>query len=476
MIKPKDVYTYSVMPNLGLGYLAASLRESGLDAVILDCNKEDIGPEDFRGYLSGKEFHLIGFQVYTSGIPSARRMVHVARALNEEAILVLGGPHPSGDVEQTFSILPDVDCAVVGEGEEAIVELMKLDKGDLDDKTRLAGIKNVAYPVNEGEVCINEIAQSEDLATLPRPAWDLIDPRTYPISPHGTFSRGYPVAPVLTSRGCPYPCTFCAAFKVFGRKIRYRPAEDVVDEIEYLVRNYGIKEFHIEDDNFTMKKDYVMEFTSLVKRRNLRMPWACPNGIRLDRIDAEMLEAMEDSGCYSVAVGIESGSDDVLRRMRKKLTTDQIEEKVDLIKNSSNLNVTGFFLLGYPGETVEEIKKTIRFSRRLKLNKASFSPVMPLPGTEIYSDWRKKVPAEDFDWNKFLYYQIIPFVSEIDSRVLEKFVRKAVIGFYVRPRVIWGMAREIKTLYQLKVILKRIWTVLFNRNFWLKKREIPRHP
>jgi radical SAM superfamily enzyme YgiQ (UPF0313 family) len=460
LIKPRDSYSYAVIPNLGLGYLAASLRKHGFQAEILDCNKKQLNPKEFESYLKENDFHLIGFQVYTNSLMSAKQMIEMVKAASPTSIINIGGPHPSGDPEHVLNFFPQADCAIVGEGEEAIVELMKLEKSQMCDANLLSKINNIAFRDAVKGITVNTVKLCEDLDSIPNPAWDLIDPRTYPISPHGTFSKSYPVAPIITSRGCPYLCTFCAGFKSTGRKLRRRSVKMVLDEINYLYKVYGVREFHIEDDNFTLQKEYVMEFTDSLCSSGLKIWWACPNGIRADRLDKEMLLSMERSGCYSFGLGIESGSNRVLKLMKKNDTIERIEEKVSLIKDNTRINITGFFLLGYPEESEEDILKTLRFSKRLRIDKASFSPVMPLPGSEIYEAWKKKIRTDSPDWGKFLYYQFVPQVSDIPDKKLEGYLKKALFGFYFRPRIIMGILQEVKTPHQFKVLLKRAKTVL----------------
>lgn len=461
LIKPKDNYSYAVIPNLGLGYLGAALKKQGFAVDIFDCNKQSFDLKDFEQRLVKGGFHLVGFQVYTNSLLNAKALAESAKRLLPDAIIVVGGPHPSGDPEQSLHYFKEADCIVVGEGESVITRLMGLSKSDFQNKSALSKINNIAFIDNNKNAVINESVYIDDLDEIPMPAWELIDPRTYRISPHGTFSRAYPVAPIITSRGCPYSCTFCAGFKTTGKRLRRRSVGNVLDEINYLYAEYGVREFHIEDDNFTFQKEYVMEFTESILRIGLKIWWACPNGIRADRLDKEMLIAMEKSGCYSLALGIESGSDRVLKMMKKNITVEEIEEKVALIKNNTKINITGFFLIGYPGESEEDINKTLRFSQKLRIDKASFSPVMPLPGSELYYEWKKKKDANSLDWSKFLYYQIVPFVSEINEKKLSKYLKKSVLQFYLRPKIILGILREIKTAHQLKVLLKRSKTILF---------------
>ncbi|MCF7898290.1 MAG: B12-binding domain-containing radical SAM protein [Candidatus Omnitrophica bacterium] len=460
-IKPKDKYFYAVIPNLGLGYLASILVSEGHHVDILDCNKCADSEAEFDQYVRKNEYDVFGFQVYTSGIVNAAVMMKKARQSYPGALIIAGGPHPSGDPADTYESLPDTDLVVVGESEKVIAKITGLSRKDLKNYDLLAKIDNIVYRGANGNLVYNKVKFIEDLDTLSFPRWELIDPGSYPMSPHGTFSRAYPTAPIITSRGCPYPCTFCTVSKIFGKRIRQRSVKNVLDEMECLDKKYGIKEFHIEDDNFTIKKDYVLEFCRGISERGLNIWWACPNGIRADKIDKEMLKAMEKSGCYSFAFGIESGSKRVLKKMNKSITLDEIEKKVSMVKKLTKIQVTGFFLIGYPGETVEDLEQTLSFSRKLKLDKASFSPVMPLPGSSIYNDWKKNINTERIEWDKFLYYQIVPGVSDIDENLLAAYLKKAFIGFYLRPRIIAETLIQVKTIHQLKALLKRIKTVLF---------------
>jgi radical SAM superfamily enzyme YgiQ (UPF0313 family) len=287
------------------------------------------------------------------------------------------------------------------------------------------------------------------------PAWDLINPNSYPSAPHGTFARSFPIAPLITSRGCPYSCTFCASFKIHGRKIRRRSSGSVLDEMEYLINDFGVKEFHIEDDNFTMGKDYAKELLNGMISRKIRTWISLPNGIRIDAIDEELLGLLERAGCYSFAIGIESGSDRILEKLEKRLKIKEIEEKVILVKRVSKIKVTGFFLIGHPDETEKDIRDSIDLALRLKLDRVSFSPLMPLPGSALYEEWKKKVSIDDVNWSKFLYYQFIPMMSKIAPEKLEKLLRTANMRFYLRPRILSSILSEIRTPRQLGMVLKR---------------------
>ena len=236
------------------------------------------------------------------------------------------------------------------------------------------------------------------------PSWDLLRPDTYPLAPHGGFFKNYPIAPIIITRGCPFACTYCAGYLVSGKKIRHRSIDKVIEEIEVLYHKYGIREIHIEDDNFTFYHDLVYEFCKKLKEHNLNISWTCPNGVRLDSLDKELLLTMKEAGLYSISVGIESGSDKILKDMKKNLTKEKIREKIELIKDCG-LEVSGFFIIGYPTETKKDIMDTINFAGSLDLKRAGFSLFKPFPGTEATRQLVEKGELKemsDEDWAHFV--------------------------------------------------------------------------
>lgn len=460
LVKPISQYCYTIAPNLGLGYLASVLRRAGHDVTFLDCDRERLSLGGFADRLKGADYDLVGFQLYTNGLCNARKQLEIARQCMREAMIVVGGPHVTGDPRQTLEFLKDADLAVLGEGEDVIARIAGLKRSGMRDASVLASISNIAYRSSSGEVCLNPVKNIDDLDSLPMPAWDLMDPGTYPEAPHGTFSRSFPIAPIITSRGCPYSCTFCASFRIHGRKMRRRSSAAVLDEIEYLHNRYRVKEFQIEDDNFTMGKEYAKEVLSGIIGRGLKIWISLPNGVRIDALDKELLQLMERAGCYSLGIGIESGSDRILKKLKKNLVAKDIEEKTRLIKAHTKIRVTGFFLIGHPEETEDDIRKTMSLGLRLPLDRASFSPLMPLPGSEIYDEWKGRVDFDNVDWNRFLHYQFIPSVSPLPLETLERYQKTANARFYIRPHIWLGLLGEVRSPCQFKMLIGRACKIL----------------
>ncbi len=463
LIRPVNV-TPMLIPNMGLGYLATRLRERGHPVEILDCIKERVGLKALGERIGRGDYGVVGLQVYTFDMEPARRHLAVIAEASPEVIRVAGGPHPSADPDGTM-VLPFLDYAFRSEAEEGLPAFCDLAFEAGYDRERLASMSSEFSSVpnlvwrNGETLCKNPVALAPDLDALPFPAWDLIDPRSYPVAPQGTFTRRIPVAPTILTRGCPYPCTFCAASVNTGKPIRYRSPENLIEELRLLKRDYGVREIHFEDDNFTLNHRKCAEVCEALCREKLDLCWALPNGVRLDTLDEELLRLMEQSGCYSMAVGIESGSQRILDLMQKRISLDLIEEKIALIKRVTKMKITGFFIIGYPGETKKEIRETIAFSRKLPIDKANFGIYMPLPGTTSYQALREAGELEGYDPSKVTEYRAAYAPPGISNGEMRRYLKWAFFSFYARPRVVRDVVSGIKHWDQLRILARRFFEV-----------------
>jgi len=449
--------SFMIIPDIGLGYIAASIRKKGFDVDILDCALLGFGFDDFERRIRQLRPDVVGFKVFSKDVPAVQGQLESIRDVVREAKIVVGGAHPSGVIEEIFKDFPGADFAFVGEGEEGFPALLDhLQRGEGYEE-----ISGLVYKGKDGDVHHNPQEFIEDLDGLGFPAWDLIDPRKYPPAPEGSFAKSFPIAPIIATRGCPYRCTFCAVKNTTGRKIRYHSVDYVIDELELLYKEYGIKEFHFEDDNFTAKKNYVIDICKGIISRGMKIHWSCPNGIRLDTLDDEILAAMKRSGCYSVAVGIESASERIRERMMKKLDTPTIEEKVRLLRKHG-IKVHGFFILGYPEETREDIEMSLKFSRKLPLNTVYFNIFNPFPGTRIYDELKAAGRLEGFDWATLAGETPSISVGDIDLDELKGLQKKAMFLFYLRPKTALEFLSRLRSSAQLRFIIKRIISVLFS--------------
>ena len=450
----------NILPVLGLGYLANAIKDKH-EVKILDCMKEDFSLDDYARYLKDYKPDVVGIQCFTYDIYIVADYLKQTRRVLPGAITLIGGPHPTAMPEESMSFFGNtLDYAFRSEAEEGLPELLDLIESKNAINENLSEVKNLIWR-HGNRIAANPITYIADVGKLGMPAWELMPPDTYPKSPFSAFYKRFPVAPIITSRGCPYDCIYCQAGLMSGTHMRYRPVSLVIEEIKYLERTFGVKEFQIIDDNFTLNRKYVMDFCNALARNNLDILWTCPNGVRLDTLNDEMVDAMKASGCYVISAGIESGSDRVLHYIKKQETVGVIREKVAMIQKHG-IDVIGFFMLGFPTETPAEMEQTIKLSKELGLLRAIYFLYHPLPGTELYEmlDHTGELKGINYDANSFAEVAYAP--RGITKKQLKNIQRKAFLGFYLRPRQFLNLVVNIKSLNHLKFIIKRVyrWLVM----------------
>lgn len=441
----------NITPNLGLGYIATSLKNNGFEVEIWDGVKKGMTKERLLERLKKKDYDVAGFQVYTRSVKEAHEGLKLVKKVNQNAITVIGGPHPSGDPEGSMKYM-NADYAFRGEAEIGFVQLLKKISGE---DIPFEGINNLIWR-NNGDVIANPLRPIQDLDSIGLPSWEMINPNDYPYAPIGAFSRKYPLTSISTTRGCPYSCTFCANNTIMGRKVRGRSVESVLHEMELLHDKYGVREFQIIDDNFTWKKDIVVGVCEGIINRGWDIALSFPNGVRLATLDEEILKLLERAGCYSLGLGIESGSPKTLKDMKKAQKVEEIIEKVNLIHRVTKIRTTGFFIIGYPTETREDILQTIRLSKELPINRAQFTICLPVPGSEMTKQLIDSGKLKDYDFTNISFQNIIYVPESMTLKELQKLRLKAYRDFYLRPGIILGILSEIQNLEHLKFILRRV--------------------
>jgi len=448
LVKPYNQSDH-IQPSLGLGYLATAVRKEH-DVRILDCIKDKLDISGFVSVLKEYNPDILGLQCYTFDLPFIRQALREAKNFNKSVVTVIGGPHSSALPEATLKAEGDLDFLFVGEAEKGFPRLVESVRRGVKD---FSGIPGLVFRQGSA-IRMNPPVAEEDLDSLGLPAWDLIRPQEYPESQHGAFFKQFPIAPIMVTRGCPYPCTFCAGSMVSGKKIRRRSIDNVLGEIGLLNKKFGIKEFHIIDDNFTMDKEYVKDFLRRLKALGLGMTWAVPNGVRMDTLDDELLGLMKETGLYMVSLGIESGSDSVLNAMRKGITVPGIRECVERI-DRAGIDMAGFFILGFPGETVETINRTIDFAAELPIKRANFFTYLPFPGTESYEKLLAAGELKDVDWERFYFTNAAYVPPGITRSQLKGLHRRAFAKFYLRPHIILYQIKSIQSLRHFGFLARR---------------------
>lgn len=443
-----------IQPSIGLGYLASAIRKEH-EVRLVDCIKDDLTIDKFMAVLKEYDPAILGLQCYTFDLPFIRQALQAAKAFNKNIVTVIGGPHSSALPEATLKAEKDLDFLFVGEAEKGFPQLVKA----IEDGTKKAGPEDFSGIPGLGfrdgsAIKINPNVIQDDLDGLGLAAWDLIKPQEYPESQHGAFFKQFPIAPIMVTRGCPYPCTFCAGSLVSGKKIRRRSIDNVLGELKILNKDFGIREFHVIDDNFTMDKEYVKDFLRKLKILNLGMTWAVPNGVRMDTLDDELLGLMKETGLYMISLGIESGSDEVLSEMRKGITVARIREYVNKI-DRAGIDIAGFFILGFPGETQESIRQTIDFAAELPLKRANFFTYLPFPGTESYAKLLASGELKDVDWERFYFTNAAYVPTGITRKELKSLHRLAFAKFYLRPHIIMYQLKSIQSAKHFGFLARR---------------------
>jgi magnesium-protoporphyrin IX monomethyl ester (oxidative) cyclase len=425
---------------LGIAYLAAELvKKHSVD--ILDCMIEDPKPkpisngrclvglnwEKIKERLKDISPDIVGIScAYSSQYHNAVKFAELVKKCDKKAITVLGGAHPSALPEDTLKN-PYIDFIVVGESEDSFVKLVDALKEGKDVKL----IAGIGYKNNDKIIINKKMGYKKNIDELPFPARHLFLMEKYFRygKEHAFYSKNHPSTTLITSRGCPGKCVYCSIHSVFGSVWRARSPSNVEKELEYLKERYHIKEVHFEDDNLTLDKDRMMLICDKMIRNNLKLSWTTPNGVSIKHLDEELIKKMKEAGCYRMFIGVESGNQRVLNEVIKKnLLLTKVEEIIRLLKKYK-LKITGFFVIGFPGESKECIEDTIKFVTKHDFDAISLSIASPYPGTELYNICEKNNLITDHDLSKCNPYHAMISTQDFNCKEIAKLRNKACFKF-----------------------------------------------
>jgi anaerobic magnesium-protoporphyrin IX monomethyl ester cyclase len=407
-------------PPLGLGYIAAALRNHGVEVELVDCTFLRFSEAVKR--IKQAKPQIVGFY---SMFSMKKTTLEIARALRNEGLsdclLVVGGPLPSWAPE---SFLDVFDVVVIGEGEETMPELAHC----IAFGQELSCVKGLVFRDGKRIVSTGERPFIRDLDSLAFPTRELFDNEAYKKFYLNRF--GYSTTSMITSRGCPFSCDFCSR-PIFGADMRTRSVDNIVDEVEE-IKALGYDRVWFADDCFTLNRRHLLDVCGELIRRRVDAGWECLS--RVDTMDAEVAEGMKRAGCIRVFFGIESGSDTVLGLMNKRITTAQAERAIHVAK-AAGLKVGAFFIVGYPGESDKTVLDTVRFASALPLDYLSFTLPYPIPGTPLYERVKDKGVSIE-DWEEPKNYRLIRhkllYASGFSETKLKFAIAKAQAQFYGR--------------------------------------------
>jgi|ETNmetMinimDraft_20_1059909.scaffolds.fasta_scaffold32771_1 radical SAM superfamily enzyme YgiQ (UPF0313 family) len=441
------------LPPFGLACIASYIREHSFSVGIMDALAEDMEPMQVLDYIGKHQPKVIGFSAMT---PQFLRTVRIAKDISKrfpEILTIIGGHHASIMPYETLEEDCCLDLLVYGEGEETFLEIINKYKERgwnkeefLKDADCLKAIDGIAFRDKDSNIKINKSRrQIEDLDSLPSPAWDLLPLGKYIPLPNQYLNK--PVIHMVSIRGCPFDCDFCSNNSVFGRKIRARSPERVVDDIKYVKSKYNMKEISFWDDTMTVNKKWLEKFCNCLIENKVNVTWTCYS--RVDTVNLEILKLMKKAGCWNIFYGYESGNQQLLDNINKGITLEQIRNANKWTKEAG-IEVRASFMIALPGETPEMAKKTIDFAIELEPEYAQFSITTPYPGTKLF-DTAKKSGRLREDFSKYNMWEVV-YVPEgyMDEKQIVAIEKLAMRKFYFRFRFIFEKIKRVRSFEDIR--------------------------
>lgn len=370
-------------PPLGIAIVAAVLLEAGHDVLLIDANAEDISLDEVLERLRAFSPGMVG--ISCNYAPLHNPTIQLANAVRSEigCFVFAGGNHASAMAEYLLERAPGLSAVVRGEGEPVVGAIADALEGSSD----LAEVPGLLISTPAGIADTGRAPVVEDLDALPLPAYALL--------PMHRYARHN----IMSSRGCPFSCSYCASNVVFSCRVRYRSPSKVAEEIEYLLGNYEHKHFWFSDDTFTSNRAYTNRLLDALAAIDMPFTWSCLT--RVSVVDRALLERMKAVGCTYVSYGIESGHQGMLDAMGKRISVAEIARTLELT-SSVGLRQYGFFIVGFPGETEETLCATYRLIATTSLDGAAFNVLIPLPGTSLMDDLVREglLTLDEIEWDR----------------------------------------------------------------------------
>lgn len=427
---------------LGIGYIASYLRYYGKHTVkMYEMDAQRLSYSDMAKIIKDFEPDFIGL---TCSTPSFFRAIEVARIGRKcsKAKIILGGVHASALPEFILNEYPDcIDCVAKGEGEHTMLEVINA----YLNGSNARNIKGTVYRQTDKVIFNDDRPFIENLDSLPFPARDLIPSEVFMPNLHN--SRHKKCFSIITSRGCPFNCSFCASRIVSGKVYRMHSAEYVLDEMTMLKKQFNARQLLITDDTFTVNRRRLEKICNGMIQRRLNLEWFCFS--QISTVNKEILKLMKKAGCYNIGFGIESADEETLRRMGKPINPAKALEAVRTA-NSLGLKTQAFYIFG-ANESKSQIEKTINFAKQVASTLSFFNMLVPYPGTREFQNYFSGIETAKIDWANFVAVgeNCVLKSSKVSSREIEKLMAKAYYEYYINPSRMLSLMSHIKTFYEL---------------------------
>jgi radical SAM superfamily enzyme YgiQ (UPF0313 family) len=432
----------AVWAPISLALSAAVVREAGHEAALNDCIVEELDFPDLQRIVADWRPDLVLLNTATPSIESDLSAAAAIKEVCPDCRIAAFGIHPMVYPEACLEQALALDYVIIGEPEQAIRDLADA----LEQERGVEKVQGIVYREGNGVVRTPERPPLRNLDSLPFPAWDLVDRTRYRMP-----FTDEPFLLVATGRGCPYYCHICADTTFYGHQLALKSPDRIVDELEWVGREFGIVDFLFWSESFTINRRFAKTVAERIIARGLQVRWVCNS--RVDNVDAELLYKIRKAGCWMIGYGIEGGTQSTLDRMNKGATLEQAREAVRLARRAG-LEVTGHCIVGYPGETIEDMRQTVRFAMELDLDFAQFYCAVPFPGSELLRQAEEQGWIASRDWTRYEQNYSVLRTPEFTPEDVERLRRQAYRQFYLRPKVILRTLRRLRTPAQWRRFLQ----------------------
>jgi anaerobic magnesium-protoporphyrin IX monomethyl ester cyclase len=425
-LSKKAAEKLGIFPSLALASLAAWIRQNGFAVSLVDLHVENVYPKAAASRVRDYDPHIVALTSKTLGWPAVIEIAQMVRETCPNAVIVVGGPQMSIYPEESLS-WECFDIAVVGDGEETLLDICE----HVHSGSDYSNILGTCVRLPTGDVIKNPARPlAKDINKYPMPAWDLL-----PVHDYHCLTLLRPFATMVTTRGCPWHCGYCS--QVYSEKLRFRDVGLVAEEMEFLERNYGVREIVFFDETFTIGKKRMRRFAQEVQRRNLSVKFNIR--ARVDTIDRDVVRMLKGAGLRSIHMGVEAGSDRVLKIMNKQITREQTENAFRICREEG-VDTRGYFMIGYYDAVPQDVEDTIEFASSLGLDWASFSVATALPATDLYRIAQERGYVDGDFWKEYTINGggVIPQLETetFSAEQLRAYRTKAYMKFYLRPDLI----------------------------------------
>ncbi len=425
-------YFYKPFHPISLLHVASAVKNKGHNVELIDMEYQKLNVNQVIQIIKKRQPDFLAIGVLTPAARIAEQICIGTRQVSKNTIIITGNLHSSFMAEK-WICEGLCDYVVHGEGEETIIRLIDI----TGSKSNPASLFSISYFEKGKCISTRRGIPPMDLDALPFTDWSLINPLKYDMN--ALVKLGARGVPMFNARGCPYKCSFCS-FDKYARIPRYRSPENIIEEIEYLIKDFGIDHIWFLEPNFGINKKYTIELLEKFISRNIhkKIKWVC--GMRTDYVEKDLIRLVKKAGCARIYLGFESGVDKLLNDINKNTSVNKGKEACRIIKDEG-IEAAGLFMIGLPNETKEDTVKTIKYACELNLDFAKFAITVPLPGSPLFDEYYKSGRLKRPDWNNYLTFTTHPdgLVNINRFQSSKELVRNlflAHLKFYLRPRQI----------------------------------------